>query len=186
MPKSNGYLGLALLVLTSSVWAVPDKTQLAVWANEAIVATYSYDYKNFLPRQKEIAKYFTAEGWIAYSTVFNASRLPDTVKANSYYVSAVATSPPEVKEVGANQWQAEMPLLVVYKNPQYQQQQHLAVTITFTPVAAGGIRGLAITSLQSQVTAPACQCQPVSTTETPADGQQQLPDAEQSIPAVKR
>ncbi|WP_242602057.1 DotI/IcmL family type IV secretion protein [Legionella yabuuchiae] len=151
-------------------WLIPvaakaevEDIQRSVWVNEAIVATYTYNYKNFLPRQKEIAKYFTADGWIAYSKALNASKLPDTVQKNNYFVNAVAQLPPEIKPLNSDVWQANMPLLVVYKNPQYQQKQTLSVTIQFKEVSGGqGVRGLAITSLQSKVIEPPCVCQPSS------------------------
>ncbi len=137
----------------------PDPAQLAVWTNEAIIATYTYDYKNYLQQQKTIAKYFTSEGWIAYTKALNDSKLPDSVQKNEYYVSAVATQPPEVTSIDATHWQATMPILVVYKNPQYQQQQTLKVVIKFTQAASGqGVRGFSISSLQSTVSQPPCQC----------------------------
>ena len=160
MHKIHVYSLLIMMALSASAKAAPDNTQLAVWANEAIVATYSYDYKNYLSQQREIAKYFTAPGWIAYSTALNDSKLPELVQKNSYFVSAVATLPPEIKTLGPNRWQATMPLMVVYKNPQYQQKQTLEVSINFTQAPSGqGVRGLSIVSLQSKVTKPACQCQ---------------------------
>lgn len=148
-----------LVTVPMQAFAVPDNTQLAVWANEAIVATYTFNYQNFLERQKEIAFYFTAQGWMAYSNALNDSKLPDTVKKNDYDVSAVATMPPQIKLTHDNYWQAIMPLLVVYRNPQYIQKQTLEVTIEFTLAPSGqGVRGLAMTSLQSKVTKPACEC----------------------------
>nr|WP_232048552.1 DotI/IcmL family type IV secretion protein [Legionella adelaidensis] len=132
---------------------------MSVWVNEAIIATYTFDYQNFLTQQKEIAKYFTSEGWINYSNAFNNSKLPEAVQQNKYFVSAVALMPPVVKEVGKNHWQGIMPTLVVYKNPQYEQKQTLEVTINFAIAPGGqGVRGLAITSLQSKTVSPPCQC----------------------------
>lgn len=169
-----------LLLWSSSLLAAPDATQLAVWANEAIVATYTYDYQNYLQRQRNIAKYFTAAGWTAYSTALNASGLPAVVAKNAYYVSAVATMPPEVKAINDSQWQATMPLLVIYKNPQYQQKQTLQVTINFSETPAGqGIRGFAINNLQSKVSQPPCECQPPlpDSTVKPTSDVQQSPNA---------
>lgn len=149
----------SLLMLCFSQFAYADPTALAVWVNEAIVATYTYDYTNFIARQREIARYFTAPGWTSYSTALNASKLPETIQQNKYYVSAVATMPPEVKSLGQGRWQAIMPLLVIYKNPQYQQKQSLQVTIDFGQTSRGqGIRGLAINSLQAKVSEPPCVC----------------------------
>lgn len=174
MKQTHKFQFICLLLASSLVQAAPDNTQLAVWANEAIVATYTYSYKNFLPRQKEIAKYFTAAGWTAYSTALNTSQLPDTVAQNAYFVSSVATLPPEVTSLGSNQWQAVMPLLVIYKNPQYQQKQTLQVTIKFIEAPSGqGVRGFAINSLQSKVSEPPCKCQPIAKADdtTPSPGE---------------
>lgn len=150
---------LAFFCFSFSAQASNDHTSLAVWANEAIVATYTYNYKNYLARHKEIARYFTSKGWIAYSKALNDSKLPETVKKNDYFVSAVAAMPPTIKTLQKDTWVAVMPLLVVYKNPQYQQKQTLEVTIHFKRVSQGqGVRGLAITSLKSKVTEPPCRC----------------------------
>jgi hypothetical protein len=150
---------LSMILFSFAQAAPPNNTQLAVWANEAIVATYTYNYKNFLQRQKEIAKYFTASGWIAYSTALNAAKLPKVVQENSFYVNAVATLPPEIKTISEQHWQADMPILVVYKNPQYQQRQHLNVSIHFIQAPSGqGVRGLAISSLQAKESKPSCKC----------------------------
>lgn len=150
---------IGLLCLTSSlqVCAATDNTQLAVWANEAIIATFTYDYQNFLTRQKEIATYFTADGWIRYTKALQDANLPETVKANDYYVSAVATMPPEIKLLKEGTWQAIMPVLVVYKNPQNIQKQTLAITLTFVKSSAG-VRGLAVTNLQAAVLKTPCKC----------------------------
>ena len=145
--------------LKKILFAQPDATQLSVWANEAVVATYTYNYKNFITQQRTIAKYFTASGWINYSAALNASQLPEMIQKNAYFVSAVALLPVELKTIDEQHWQAKMPLLVIYKNPQYQQKQTLEVTIQFTIAPSGqGVRGLAITSLKSTLSVNPCQC----------------------------
>lgn len=152
-------LALLLILCPFTSHADFDNTQLAVWTNEAIVATYTFDYQNLITQQRDIAHYFTAQGWIDYSKALTASKLPETVQKNSYFVSAVALMPPEVKSIGTQQWQASMPILVVYKNPQYQQKQTLQVTIHFATAPSGqGVRGLAISNLQAKVTEAPCQC----------------------------
>ena len=153
---------LFIISLSSPLMAVaaPDSTQLAVWSNEAIIATYTYNYQNFLERQKVIGKYFTANGWINYSKAMIDAKLPETIKNNAYDVSAVATMPPDIKKLKDNQWQVTMPVLVVYKNPEYKQKQTLSIMMTFIEAPPGtGVRGLAITNLQATVAKPACQCE---------------------------
>lgn len=144
--------------LGSYAQTTPEDIQRSVWVNEAIVATYTFSDVNFLQRQKEIAKYFTAQGWIHYSKALQDSQLPDVVKKKAYSVSAVATMPPEITKKD-NQWQAKMPLLVVYSNPNYKQKQVLNVMLTFTDTPTGaGVRGMAITDLQSTISQPPCEC----------------------------
>lgn len=154
--------GLLCLFVGVSQATAADETQLAVWVNEAIVATYTYSARDYVDKQREIAKYFTAAGWTSYTTALNASGLPDAVKENAYAVSAVALAPPllTVSDDGQS-WKASMPLLVVYKNPQQQQKQTLQVSISFTRASNGtGVRGFAINSLKAQVTTAPCQCKP--------------------------
>ncbi|MFC3908244.1 DotI/IcmL family type IV secretion protein [Legionella dresdenensis] len=162
-------MAVAALCSIPTAYAAPDKTQLAVWANEAIIATYTFDYQNFMDQQKALAKYFTADGWTAYSSALATSGVPSVVLKNDYTVSAVATMPPEIKQIG-NNWEAVMPVLVVYKNVQFQQKQTLNVTIDFGEAPSGqGVRGFAITHLQSVAAEPPCQCVPVK------EGGTQLP-----------
>ena len=147
------------LTLPLKALASPDNTQLAVWANEAIVATFTYNHENFLTRQKEIAQYFTADSWIAYSKALKDAKLPETVKTNFYSVNAVATMPPTITSLKDHTWQAVMPILVIYKNPEYKQKQTLAIKINFKEVATGtGVRNLAITKLQATVAKAPCKC----------------------------
>ena len=152
-------LRMILLIAAYSANATPDKTQLSVWANEAIIATYTLDHKNYLQDQKRIAKYFTSSGWITFSKAFNDSKLPESIQKNQYEVSAVALLPPEIKPLDSTHWRAVMPVLVVYKNPQYQQKQTLEVVLDFGETSADqGVRGLSVISLQAKVTEPPCQC----------------------------
>ncbi|KTD76629.1 DotI/IcmL family type IV secretion protein [Legionella waltersii] len=171
MKKINALIfSLLACIAARTVFADPDRAQLAVWANEAIIATYTYDYKNYVQQQKEIAKYFTTDGWISYTKALNDSKLPAAVQQNLYHVTSVATQPPKLITLDATHWQAIMPILVMYENPEYQQTQNLKVVISFTAAANGqGVRGFSITSLQSTVTTPPCQCKIEKEEKKPSD-----------------
>jgi hypothetical protein len=160
MNKKHLMLSFLILVFSSFGYATtPSRTELAVWANEAIIATYTFNYNNVVTEQKKIAQYFTAKGWIAYSQALTDSKLLDTVKEQSYEVTAVATQPPILVTLDPTHWQATMSILVVYKNPQHQQQQNLKIKIEFSPAPAGqGVRGLSILSLQATPIDAPCQC----------------------------
>jgi hypothetical protein len=153
-----GYM-LILTSLTHIAYSVPNRTQLVVWANEAIITTYTFDYKNFMQNQKDTAKYFTSAGWIAYSNALNDSKLLEEVQKNNYEVTAVATQPPILTTLDPTHWQVTMSILVEYKNAQNKQQQNLKIQLGFNTAPAGqGVRGLAVNSLKSTVIKPPCQC----------------------------
>ena len=152
-------LSLALLLTGLPVHATMDNAQMSVWVNEVIVETYTYQYDDYHERQKVFANYFTAKAWIAYIKALNESKLLDEVKKNKYSVSAVATMPPTITTCVPHHWNAVMPLLVRYKNPQIQQKQFLEVAVDFTEAPSDqGIRGLAITSIQVKISTPPCPC----------------------------
>lgn len=141
--------------------AAPSETDLSVWANEAIVTTYTFSADNFLDRQKAIAKYFSSDGWINYTKAMQAAKLQDSVEKSHYVVSSVALLPPTIKFIAERkEWEAKMPLLVLYKGPDYEQKQTLEVVITFVTAKANeGVRGLVLTSFTTTVTTPACRCE---------------------------
>jgi hypothetical protein len=139
-------------------FAGPTEIQLTVWVSEAVISTYTFDHKNFLKQQKAIAKYYTSDGWINYTKAFEASKLPETVKKHSYTVTSVPLFPPVIKNISMNQWQATIPILVVYQNPGYKQKQTLKVVVDFVKTDNGGVNGFAITNLISTVTEEPCQC----------------------------
>lgn len=148
---------IALSLNTNLLFAATDNTQLAVWANEAIIATYTYNYQDFLEQQKKIAKFFTAAGWIAYSTALQKSGLPEQIKQQAWRTSAVATMPPAITAMNATNWKADMPVLVVYQNDKTVQKQVLKISMTFT-ASPKGIRGFAITSVNAEPVDEPCKC----------------------------
>ncbi len=158
------------LLMTKLLYAsVFENAARAVWVNEAIVATFTYDNAHLMAQQKEIAHYFTANGWLSYSKAQQDANLLESVKKNAYYVSAVALMPPEIKSLGHQKWQAVMPIRVVYKNPQYQQQQTLGITLNFIETSISeGVRGFAIEDLKAHVISPPCQCETASNVLTRA------------------
>lgn len=159
MNFKHSLLGFFLLTFSFSSFSAPSDVEILVWANEAIVATYTYNYKTYAQDQKQLAQYFTSDGWISFSKALNASKLPEAVQANNYDVTAVATAPPKLKALDPSHWVVTMPILVQYSNPQYQQQQNLNIILGMTLASPGqGIRGFAVSSLQSKKIKPPCQC----------------------------
>lgn len=159
---------MILVFISNQCVARNGDTARSVWVNHAIISTYTLSSNNLVERQKESAKYFTAQAWINYTKALSSSGLTDMIKENQYQVTAVAMRPPEVKSIASNQWQAEMPVMVWYKNPQFQQKQTLSVSLTFKKsTSQEGVQGYAITSFQSKVIKPLCQCQDGGKEEMP-------------------
>ena len=150
---------LLFVVFNQQALALNENIVRSIWANYVIISTYTLSPSQLIAQQKEIAKFFTAKAWINYTRALASSKFINTIKNNQYQVSAVSMRSPEIKSLTADQWQAEMPVMVWYKNPQYQQKQTLNVTITFKKATANeGAEGYAITSFQSKVIEPLCQC----------------------------
>lgn len=163
MKNNHKFYQLIIFVLLSLnfinlSFAAPLQSKLTVWVSEAVISTYTFDYKDFLKQQKEIAKYYTATGWINYTKALEASKLLEAVKKNSYSVSSVPLFPPTIKNISANEWQATIPILVIYQNPSYKQKQTLKVVVDFVKTKKEGVNGFAITNLISTVTEEPCQC----------------------------
>ncbi len=162
--KNRTFHGIYILgfflfsILPCSVFAEFGKTNMEVWVNEAIINVYTLDFEQLVAEQKEIAKYFTADGWIGFNKALQGSKLIENIQTNSYSVSAVATMPPTIKQTKANEWEATMPILVFYKNPAYQQKQILRVVVNFIQSADQGVRGFAITRLVATESSPPCKC----------------------------
>lgn len=149
----------ATLCTSFLCFAGPEQAAMNVWVSEAVVATYSYDYKDFLLQQQHIAKYFTADGWINYSKALKDSKLPEAVAKNHYEVSAIPIDTPQVHQVDPNHWNASIKLLVIYKNATYKQHQMLNVDVNITTAPSGqGIRGLSVSNLKSTLIKEPCQC----------------------------
>ncbi len=110
-----------------------DNIKVKVFSNTAIVSLYDFSYKNYLSRQKQTARFFTSKGWFALTKALIASNLNTNVAKNKYTVTSVATAPPTIKNQGLKQglyhWQVIMPVMIIYKNPEYQQVQYLNVTL---------------------------------------------------------
>ena len=61
------WISVMCLTVLSPAFADTTDATLAVWANEAIVSAYTFNETNLLQRQKDIAQYFTAQGWINFT-----------------------------------------------------------------------------------------------------------------------
>jgi hypothetical protein len=146
-------------LLVGRACSANNDVKLVVWVNTAVTQAYTFDYKDFVKQQQEIAKYFTAKAWVSFSKALIDAKIVDSVKKNSYFVSAVPTLVPTIKQISDDDWEATIPLLVLYKNESYKQKQNLNVIVRFIKTSKEGVDGYAITSMQTVSSEEPCQCE---------------------------
>jgi intracellular multiplication protein IcmL len=110
--------------------------ELLQWANQAAVASYTYNFVNYRQELQNAAQYYTPEGWNQFQAGLKTSRNLESVVAKKFVVSAAATGAPVIADQGILNgryaWQIRIPLLVTYQNSNEQVQQPLTVTMVIT------------------------------------------------------
>jgi intracellular multiplication protein IcmL len=108
------------------------------WANQAAIASFSYNFVNYRSELQSASGFFTAEGWEQFLTALQDSNNLESVKAKKLVVSAVATSAPIFLQKGILNgryaWRIQMPILVTYQSASEFAQQNLTVTMLVTRV----------------------------------------------------
>lgn len=113
-------------------------TKLLVWANEAAVSAFSYNFVNYKQALQKTSDYFTPAGWNSFKTALDKSKNLDTVVQKKLVVSAVADGSPMIVHEGVvnntYSWKVQMPLLVTYQSAYENSKQHLLTTMVITRV----------------------------------------------------
>lgn len=111
--------------------------QVSDWAVNAVETAYSYDFVNFRGQLQRAQRYFTDYGWRSYMKGLTASNnLLSLDKYKYVQIAKVVDKPRLVIEGilgGAYAWKFEMPMLVTYMQPPYDEkskfQNPLLVTV---------------------------------------------------------
>lgn len=110
--------------------AVLSERQLLQFAQEAAVASYTFDFVNYRKQLSELSSYYTKEGYGEYIDALTRSNL-DIVTKRKYVVSAVASGAPIVSRSGLRQgvyaWEVQMPMSVVYQSSAERADQKFVV-----------------------------------------------------------
>lgn len=97
--------------------------QVTAWTVEAVEATYTYNYINYRAQLQDAEKYFTQYGWQEYMRGLKASNnLLALTKRKMLFIAKVTEPPKLVTEGilgGAYAYKFEMPVLVSYLSPPY-------------------------------------------------------------------
>lgn len=110
--------------------------EVKLFAYQVLLYVYHFKYDTLFNDQRKAAKLFTGPGWQGFQSAVTSSKLITMVKKHKYQVEAVPLSPPKITKQGVVKseylWQVDLPAMVVYKNPSYQQVQYLNVSILVT------------------------------------------------------
>lgn len=134
---------------------------LNVWVSEAAVAIYTLDANNLKAEQSALSHYFSSQGWIDFTKAQEQSGILNAIETHHYTVRATPLHPPKIMALGEGHWEAILPLLVSYTNPEYEQQQALRLKIRFERSAKDhSVRGFAISAIESKQSSDLCACRP--------------------------
>lgn len=145
---------LVLMVTCSQAFCLAPDIPLQVWANQAIVNTFTFNSSNLTARQQDMAKDFTPKAWSVYLAAFEKTNILKQVTKHHYQVTAVATMPPSVKQQG-HLWQVTMPLLVKYQSSKHTETQHLELTLMVGKQGSS----FAIVQYHAKILTKPCRCQ---------------------------
>jgi intracellular multiplication protein IcmL len=124
---------------------------ILVFANEAVVSAYSYDFVNYKQQLDHTSHYFTTDGWQSFKLALDNSNNLNKVIEKKLVVYAVAQGSPVILSQGVVNnkftWKVQMPTLITYQAANEQVQQHLVVTMIIVRTnSSEGMRGLGISS----------------------------------------
>lgn len=163
------------------------QSALAVWANEAAVSTFSYDYVNYQYQLQQASQYFTPAAWKLFNDALSKSNTINNVINNKLVVGAVATGAPVITsqdvQNGRYTWNVSLPMLITYYGPKSRVKQNVVIDmIIIRSDKFIGKRGVAINSFKVSL-APGVTPQPKP--GAPAQPQMQ-PNTTPNIPSDNR
>lgn len=111
---------------------------VGTYAKEAVEAAFSYDYINFHAQLQNAQRYFTNYGWQNYMKALVASNNLPALSTRKYIVVAQVTNKPKLVTAGilsgAYAWKFDMPVLVNYWSPPYNDSSKLLNTLQVTVI----------------------------------------------------
>lgn len=145
---------IPLIFLSSLVWSIEPTVSLQVWANNAIINSFTFNDKNLQTRQLDIAQFFEPQAWKRFSQL----NIFQDAKSHHFEVSAVATLPPKINLLENHSFFAEMPIMVTYVHANETITQNLNITIKAIPSKARGTGGYTIAQFESINVSSPCAC----------------------------
>lgn len=146
------------------------------WSIDAVEASYSYDYINYRAQIQDAQKYFTNYGWTNYVGALRASNnLLALTQRKMVAMAQVVGKPKLLVEgllSGAYAWKYQMPVLVTYSYPPYDDKSRFSNPLEVTVIVQRqppleGYKGLGVVQMIGRFVASSSnQPQEISGTET--------------------
>ncbi len=131
-------------------------TDVIAWTIKAVETAYSYDYINFRSELQSSEKYFTKYGWSQYIKALNLSNNLVAVEQRKIIMTAKIVDTPKIITEGilggAYAWKFQMPMLVTYSLPPYDDKSIFSNALELTVIvqrqtALRGDNGLGIVQI---------------------------------------
>jgi intracellular multiplication protein IcmL len=145
------------------------------WTINAVQRAYSYDYINFRQQLQSSQKFFTNYGWRNYMEALSASNnLLALTQRKQVVITQVVDQPKIIAQgilAGAYAWKYEMPVLVTYWEPPYDDKSKALNALTVSVIVQRqpilqSYQGLGIIQLIARSPAGSEQPQQLSNTPT--------------------
>jgi hypothetical protein len=108
------------------------------WTVEAIESAYSYNFMNYHGQLQNAQKYFTDYGWRSYMSALRTSNNFLALTERKLIVIAKVVAPPKLINqgllAGAMAWKFEMPVLMTYLMPPFNEKSKLTNALVVTVV----------------------------------------------------
>lgn len=120
-----------------------------VWANEAAVTAFTYNFVNYRKDLQAASQFFTPDGWKQFKTALKESNNLEAVKVKRLIVSAVAVRAPIVLQKGllngVYSWRVQIPILVTYQSStEFTQQNNIVTMLIVRQPAVNAPQGIGI------------------------------------------
>jgi intracellular multiplication protein IcmL len=147
--------------------------EVIVWATHAVEETYSYDYINYRRQLQKAQRYFTNYGWSAYIKALRASNNLVALKERKMIVIAKVVGTPKLINEGLLRggyaWQFDIPVLVTYMLPPYDEGSGFANALDVRIIiqrqsVLQSFRGLGIVQIVSNFASGGAPSQEISAT----------------------
>jgi len=114
--------------------------EIKQWANQAIIASYTFNFVSYRSDLQASSEFFTPDGWTIFLKALKDSNNLQAIVDNKFVVTAQATQAPAIIQSGifANgrySWRIKMPIVVTYQSSTLYSQSPYMVTMLIERVS---------------------------------------------------